>query len=255
MNGRTTRRGEATVVDFWAPLRRSTQARIGLGHSGDGMPTGERLALREALALARDAIATPLDLPLLRDDLAAVGASEVYEVTSQASTRDEYVRRPDLGRLPADLSGLPQGRFDIGIVLADGLSPRAVSDHGALMVGALLAALPSGLSMAPVVIATNARVALGDHIGAALGVDTVFVLIGERPGLSVADSLGIYMTHRPEPGRADSERNCISNVHPPDGNSYAAAAATASRLLGSARMLGRSGVDVKDTGADPALEG
>ena len=109
--------------------------------------------------------------------------------------------------------------------------------------------------MAPVVIATNARVALGDHIGAALGVDTVFVLIGERPGLSVADSLGIYMTHRPEPGRADSERNCISNVHPPDGNSYAAAAATASRLLGSARMLGRSGVDVKDTGADPALEG
>ncbi len=253
MNGTAVGRTEGTVVDFWAPLRRTTQARIGLGRSGDGLPTTERLALREAHALARDAITTPLDIPLLRDDLAAVGVPDVHHVTSQAASRDEYVRRPDLGRLPADLTGLPRGPYDVGIVVADGLSPRAVVDHGALMLAALRAALPEGLSLAPVVIATNARVALGDHLGAAMGVETLFLLIGERPGLSVADSLGIYMTHRPEPGRADSERNCISNVHPPEGNSYAAAAATAARLLGTARALGRSGVDVKDIGADPAL--
>jgi ethanolamine ammonia-lyase small subunit len=97
------------------------------------------------------------------------------------------------------------------------------------------------------VIATQARVALGDHIGQSLGVSTVLVLIGERPGLSVADSLGIYLTHRPSPGRTDADRNCISNIHPPDGLDYRAAAAIAGALVAGARQLGRSGIALKDT--------
>jgi ethanolamine ammonia-lyase small subunit len=82
-------------------------------------------------------------------------------------------------------------------------------------------------------------------------VRTVLVLIGERPGLSVADSLGIYLTHEPRPGRTDAERNCISNIHPPDGLDYPTAAATVAALVRGARALGRSGVDLKNTG-DPA---
>lgn len=243
------------ISEFWAPLRRTTQARIGLGHTGDGLPTAHRLALREAHALARDAVTTPLDVPSLVEGLADAGVPEAYQVTSRAADRDEYVRRPDLGRLPADLGGLAEAGagFDVGIVLADGLSPRAVMDHGPAMVAALLDALPGDLTRAPLVIATNARVALGDHVGEALGLGTLLVLIGERPGLSVADSLGLYLTHRPRPGRADSERNCISNIHPPEGLGYRQAAATAVRLLGASRELGRSGVAVKDIGVDRAL--
>ena len=102
-------------------------------------------------------------------------------------------------------------------------------------------------SMAPPVIATQARVALGDHIAQAMGVHTLIVLIGERPGLSVADSLGIYLTHLPRPGRADSDRNCISNIHPPDGSRYQQAAIVTAGLVEGARALGQSGVKLKDT--------
>lgn len=96
-------------------------------------------------------------------------------------------------------------------------------------------------------IATQARVALGDHIGAALGVSTLLMVIGERPGLSVADSLGIYLTHLPRPGRTDADRNCISNIHPPDGLDCRRAARIAATLVAGARQLGRSGVALKDT--------
>lgn len=105
-------------------------------------------------------------------------------------------------------------------------------------------------SIAAPVIAMQARVAIGDHIGAALDVGTVLVVIGERPGLSVADSLGVYLTHHPRPGRTDAERNCVSNIHPPDGLGYEHAAATVLRLVTGARELGRSGVALKDTGSD-----
>lgn len=116
-------------------------------------------------------------------------------------------------------------------------------------------ALPPHLSVAPPVIATSARVALGDHIGAALDVQTVVVLIGERPGLSFADSLGVYLTHHPRPGRSDSERNCVSNVHPPDGLGYVQAARVVANLVYGVRRLGRSGVELKDTSARDELEG
>lgn len=233
--------------DVWAPLRATTRARIGLGRAGDSLPTRRVLEFQAAHAAARDAVHEPLDVDDLVQRLTAVGIEEPLRVRSRAASRGEYLRRPDLGRSPADLSGLPKTKADIGIVLADGLSPRALTDHAAGMVEALVGEFHGRYTTAPVVVATQARVALGDHIGQALGVTTVLVLIGERPGLSVADSLGIYLTHRPAPGRTDADRNCVSNIHPPDGLGYPAAAAVTAALVAGARELGRSGVALKDT--------
>lgn len=235
-----------TGPDFWDPMRTATQARIGLGRAGDALPTRRVLEFAAAHAAARDAVHLPLDVEELVPRIAALGLGDPAVVTSRAASRPEYLRRPDLGRLPADLSSVPCTGADVGIVLADGLSPRALSAHAPALVAALCAALPPDLTVAPPVIATQARVALGDHIAEALGVPTVLVLIGERPGLSVADSVGIYLTQHPEPGRTDAERNCISNIHPPDGLDYATAARVAAGLVTGARRLGRSGVDLKD---------
>ncbi|GAA4534697.1 ethanolamine ammonia-lyase subunit EutC [Mycobacterium paraffinicum] len=236
--------------DIWAPLRATTQARIGLGRAGNSLPTRRVLEFQAAHAAARDAVHEPLDVEGLiarLRDLNVKGIDGPLRVCSRAASRGEYLRRPDLGRSPADLSGLRKTNADIGFVLADGLSPRALTDHAAGMVDALVREFDGRYRIAPPVIATQARVALGDHIGQALGVATVLVLIGERPGLSVADSLGIYLTHRPKPGLTDADRNCISNIHPPDGLDYATAAAVAAALVAGARKLGRSGVALKDT--------
>jgi ethanolamine ammonia-lyase small subunit len=239
--------------DFWADLRLSTQSRIGLGRVGDSMPTGRVLEFRQAHAIARDAVHDPLDVDALVAQVTAVGLGEPSVVRSLATDRAEYLRRPDLGRTPADLGPVPAGDADIGFVLADGLSALALQAHGAALLAALAEALPAELTVAPPVIATQARVALGDHIGAAMGVRTLIVLIGERPGLSVADSLGVYLTHRPEPGRTDADRNCVSNIHPPEGLGYAAAAAVVRSLVLGARALGRSGVDLKDSSREAAI--
>ncbi|CAM3700050.1 ethanolamine ammonia-lyase subunit EutC [Tsukamurella ocularis] len=242
---------------FWDALRTTTQSRIGLGRTGDALPTRRVLEFAAAHAAARDAVHQPLDA----DDLVArargLGIGEPVVVTSRAADRGEYLRRPDLGRAPADLSALPDGAdadadADVALVLADGLSPRALTDHGVALAAAILAALPPDVMVAPPVIATQARVALGDHVARALGVRTLLVLIGERPGLSVADSLGIYLTHRADPedfgaGVTDAHRNCISNIHPPEGLGYRDAARIAAGLVVGARRLGRSGVDLKDT--------
>jgi ethanolamine ammonia-lyase small subunit len=244
------------TVDFWSELRRSTQSRIGLGRAGDGMPTGQVLDFRRSHALARDAVHDPLDVDALIADLTGLagragsppgGLDPAVVVTSRAGNRAEYLRRPDLGRLPADLGPVPRTAADVGFVLCDGLSARALQTHGAPLLAALAGVLAPELRLAPPVIATQARVALGDHIGAALGVGTVIVLIGERPGLSVADSLGVYLTHRPEPGRSDADRNCVSNIHPPEGLGYSSAALVVRSLVLGARALGRSGVDLKDS--------
>ncbi len=233
--------------DVWADLRLTTQARIGLGRAGNSLPTTRVLEFAAAHAAARDAVHDPLDVDAFVPTLADLGLGDPLRVSSKARTRGEYLRRPDLGRQPADGTELPASPSDIGIVLADGLSPRALVDHAHGMISALLDAFDGRYTIAPPVIATQARVALGDHIAAALGVTTLIVIIGERPGLSVADSLGIYLTHRPQVGRTDADRNCISNIHPPDGLGYAAAAAVTAALVAGARALGRSGVDLKDT--------
>ncbi|MFE0750942.1 ethanolamine ammonia-lyase subunit EutC [Gordonia sp. NPDC058843] len=238
--------GRTQRPDPWAELRRSTQARIGLGRSGNSLPSRRVLEFQAAHAAARDAVHEPLDVEALERSIGELELDPPVVVTSRASTRSEYLRRPDLGRLPEDLSPVERADAEIGIVLADGLSPRALTDHGQGLVAALLRRFDGRYSIAPPVIATEARVALGDHIGEALGVSTLIVIIGERPGLSVADSLGIYLTHLPRPGRADSDRNCISNIHPPDGLHYDVAARTTAALIEGARRLGRSGVALKD---------
>lgn len=241
-------------ADPWDALRRHTQARIGLGRAGAGEPTRAHLELVAAHAAARDAVHTPLDVAGLTDRLATLGLGTPLIVASAAPDRATYLRRPDLGRLPAESTRLPRTGADLGIALCDGLSAAAVSAHGPELVRAITGALP-GLTVAPPVIATQARVALGDHIGALLGVGTMIVLIGERPGLSVADSLGAYLTHHPRPGRSDAERNCVSNIRPPHGASYDHAARVIAALVDGARSLGASGVALKDTTAPDRTAG
>ncbi|WP_395308088.1 ethanolamine ammonia-lyase subunit EutC [Mycobacterium sp. AMU20-3851] len=238
---------DPAVREFWADLRKTTQARIGLGRAGTALPTREVLELAAAHAAARDAVHIPLDVEQLGAAVGSVGIGEPIVATSRATSRDEYLRRPDLGRAPAEDMDIPHAPADIGFVLADGLSPTALSHHGAALLGALVEQLGDRYTLAPPVIATQARVALGDHIAARQGVRTVAVIIGERPGLSVADSLGIYLTHLPRPGCTDADRNCISNIHPPDGLGYAEAARVAAGLVRGAVALGRSGVALKDT--------
>ena len=233
--------------EFWAQLRLTTQSRIGLGRAGNALPTTRVLEFNVAHAAARDAVHIPLDVSEFSAAIAAVGIGRPAVVASQATGRSEYLRRPDLGRLPASLEAVPVGTADIGVVLADGLSPRALVDHGVGLLTALVTTLGESYSIAPPVIATQARVALGDHIAERMGVRTLIVVIGERPGLSVADSLGIYLTHLPRPGRSDADRNCISNIHPPEGLGYDAAARVVAGLVAGARRLGRSGVELKDT--------
>ncbi|MEX5718260.1 ethanolamine ammonia-lyase subunit EutC [Geodermatophilus maliterrae] len=233
--------------DPWAVLRSATRARVALGRAGDALPTARELEFRAAHAAARDAVHQPLDPSLVR---AGLPGRELLEVRSAAPDRATYLQRPDLGRQLAEGTSLPRTDADLAVVVADGLSPRAVHEHAAGLVTPLLERLP-GWTVAPLVLAHQARVALGDAVGAALGARAVVVLIGERPGLSSADSLGVYLTWGPRPGRADSERNCVSNVRPPHGLSYAQAADTVAALLGAARELGASGVALKDEG--PAL--
>lgn len=202
-----------------------------------------------AHARARDAVHTPLDVTALT---AALNSLPHVVVRSMAPDRGTYLRRPDLGRRlePDCLQQLPAGTWHLVFVLADGLSARAVQQHAPKLLQAVLPKL-SGWKVAPVVIATQGRVALGDEIGGALGAQLCAVLIGERPGLSVADSLGVYLTFEPRPGRRDSERNCISNIHAAGGLSPEAAAVKLAWLMTEARHRRLTGVNLKDDAALP----
>lgn len=231
--------------DFWASVRAATPARIGIGRAGDGVPTAELLAFGAAHAEARDAIHAVLPVESLVADLGALGLGTPQVVRSAAPDRSTYLRRPDLGRTPDGELSTGTG-CDLAIVIADGLSAHAVECHAVAVVTALLPLL-SGLTVGPPVLAVQARVALGDHIGEALRASAVLVLIGERPGLSTSDSLGAYLTWRPRPGTADSARNCVSNIRTPDGLHPSAAARTIASLLAGARELGATGVRLKDT--------
>jgi ethanolamine ammonia-lyase small subunit len=199
------------------------------------------LAFQLAHARARDAVGAALDVESVGADL---GQATVV-VDSAAPDRESYLRNPDLGRRLAANSGLRRGDYDLAIVIADGLSARAANLHAPALARALLARL-DGWSVAPIVLARQARVAIGDPISEALGARAVVVLIGERPGLSTPQSLGAYLTWAPRPGRLDSERNCVSNIHEPHGMSVEQAADKIAWLLGEARRLGFTGIDLKD---------
>jgi ethanolamine ammonia-lyase small subunit len=230
------------MSDPWMALRATTRARIGLGRTGDALPIRDVLDFQLAHARARDAVHTPLDTIAIAD---AIAPLPTMVVRSRAADRQTYLRRPDLGRqLDPACTPAMIGRCDAVFVIADGLSPVAVQRHAVKLLNACLARLP-GWNIAPIVIATQARVALGDAIGSCLQADLCAMLIGERPGLSVADSLGVYLTYRPRIGRLDSERNCISNIHA-DGLSCDAAADMLSWLMTEARTRKLTGVGLKD---------
>ncbi|OQP86483.1 ethanolamine ammonia-lyase [Rhizobium rhizosphaerae] len=228
--------------DPFERLRRLTRARVALGRAGDGLPTEALLAFQMAHAKARDAVHGHVDFDAVAEALSPL---ESLRVKSGAADRAIYLRRPDLGRrLSAGTDSLPAGPVDLAIVVADGLSSVAVEQHAATVVTRLARLLPD-LSLGPIVLAEQARVAIGDDIGARMRAGMVLVLIGERPGLSSADSLGAYLTFAPEVGMRDSARNCVSNIHD-HGLLPAAAADKLAWLIREALRLKLTGVGLKE---------
>lgn len=257
MTGPTDQPSGQPSPDFWAALRATTTARVGLGRAGDSVPTRRLLELQAAHSAARDAVHASLDVDAMTAALAGLGLGDPVLLPSAAPDRATYLARPDLGRTPAahlspddptpdDPAGPGRpGRPDLAVVVADGLSALAVHRHAVPLLEALLPLVPQ-LDVAPPWLAVQARVAIGDHVGAHLGAAMTLVLIGERPGLSSSDSLGAYLTWGARPGTPDSARNCVSNIRPPHGLDHATAARTLAALMEGARRLGATGVRLKD---------
>ncbi|GAA4339869.1 ethanolamine ammonia-lyase subunit EutC [Variovorax defluvii] len=241
----------------WAEWREATPARLALGRAGAGMPTDEVLRFGWAHAMARDAVHAVLDVKALETGLRDAGW-EVLQARSRAPDRPTYLRRPDLGRRldeedAARLRAAAPGPCDLCLVIGDGLSALAAGRHPLPLLGALRPLLPDSLALAPIVIATQARVALADEIGEALGARLAVMLIGERPGLSSPDILGIYLTHDPRRGRNDAQRNCISNVRP-EGLPFEAAAFRLAWFIRESLRRGLTGVALKDESTQAVLD-
>jgi ethanolamine ammonia-lyase small subunit len=247
----------APEPDPWAGLKAFTAARIALGRTGTSVPLREALAFKLAHAHARDAVYSVLETERLLAEIAALPLP-VCQVSSHAQNRQDYLQRPDYGRQLSDeskyqLTEQAADGCDIAVVLADGLSATAINNHALPLLRQLLPELrAAGFRLGPLVLAEQARVALGDEVGHLLKARLVLVLIGERPGLSAPDSLGAYFTYGPRPGLTDEARNCVSNIRPV-GLDYPAAAAKLGWLLREALRRQLSGVALKDQ-ADLLLE-
>jgi ethanolamine ammonia-lyase small subunit len=237
-----------------AGLREYTIARVDLGRTGHSVPTRELLKFQLAHAKARDAVNLPLAVNSLVIELKQKNIASM-PLWSAAQNRDEYLRRPDLGRILGDASRerltTLRADYDAAFVVADGLSALAVHRHAVPLIELLLTDLD--WRIAPVAIVEQGRVAIGDEIGELLGARMVVVLIGERPGLSSPDSLGVYLTWQPRVGRNDAERNCVSNIRA-EGLGYGAAAQKLLFLMNESRRLKLSGVRLKEDAA-PSLDG
>lgn len=251
--------------DPWQALRRFTAARIGLGHAGTSQPTRAQLDFQLGHARARDAVHQALDTPGLAGALALAwpGSSPPLLLHSAAADRDMYLRRPDLGRrLDAPSrrllaarqgDGTPGAPYDLSVVVADGLSALAIMRNAAPLLRALHARLQQELKtqawrLAPAAVVQQGRVAVGDEVGELLGAKIVLVLVGERPGLSSPDSMGLYLTWAPRVGLTDERRNCISNVRPA-GLAIEDAAARLHYLLAEAHRRQLTGIHLKDESA------
>jgi ethanolamine ammonia-lyase small subunit len=257
------------VVDNpWQDLRRFTDARIALGRAGISLPTAEMLAFQLSHAQARDAVSFPLDIHALAEKLKTVTHSDSHflYLQSQAKNRALYLQRPDLGRkineasrqvLLDEIATSPtQTPYDLAIVVVDGLSSLAVQTNAHPFITELLTQLHQQSRLwriAPISLVQQGRVAIGDDIGELLNANMVMVLIGERPGLSSPDSLGLYLTWQPKTGLNDASRNCISNIRPA-GLSYAEAVRRAVYLMNEANKLKLSGVNLKDRTEDDVIE-
>jgi len=260
--------GDGASLDPWQALRRFTAARIALGHTGVSQPTRAQLDFQLAHARARDAVHQALDTADLMQALDAAwpGLPSPLLLHSAAENRNVYLQRPDLGRrldapsrslVAAQRGGADKGPCDLSIVVADGLSALAVMQNAAPLLRALRGKLETETwALAPLAIVQQGRVAVGDEVGELLGANIVVVMIGERPGLSSPDSMGLYITWAPRAGLTDECRNCISNVRKA-GLTVDEGAARLHYLLTEARTRQLTGIRLKDeTGrADAVLEG
>ncbi|WP_110975884.1 MULTISPECIES: ethanolamine ammonia-lyase subunit EutC [unclassified Acinetobacter] len=239
--------------DVWENLKKFTDARIAIGRAGCSIPTHEMLKFQLAHAEAQDAVHQALDVDLLVSSFKTQSLDSLT-VHSQAEDKQEYLKRPDLGRLLNSESyrGLqmfkasnPQA-YDVCIVIGDGLSARAIEENAVPFIQHLIPHLQAEhWSIAPIVIATGSRVALGDQVAECLHATMLVMLIGERPGLSSPDSMGIYYTWKASTGTLDAKRNCISNVRPA-GLSILIATQRLMSLMRGSKKLGYSGVELKD---------
>lgn len=245
----------------WLELRRLTPARIALGRTGTSLPTSAQLDFQYAHAQARDAVHLPFDHAGLSAQLSERGRESLL-LHSAAVDRNSYLQRPDLGRKLSDESAQAlrdyaaahPGGVDLAIVVADGLSALAVHRHTLPFLLRLEEQMGGdGWSIAPLVLVEQGRVAVGDEIGQLLGAKMVVMLIGERPGLSSPDSLGLYFTYNPKIGLTDAYRNCISNVRL-EGLSYGMAAHRLLYLMREACRRQLSGVNLKDEAQVQTLE-
>jgi ethanolamine ammonia-lyase small subunit len=250
-------------IDPWASLRQHTPARIALGRSGVSLPTREVLAFALAHAQARDAIHLPLDMNALGDALLAQSWPVPLLLHSRARDRHDYLLRPDLGRRldDASLAALDGWRArpdataaapDLVLVLGDGLSALGLQQHGAALATAIRDALDPRLRLGPLVLVQQARVAVADEVGERLGAAMVAMVLGERPGLSAPDSLGIYLTRAPRVGTTDAQRNCISNVRSA-GQDLATAARRLAWLVNEGLRIGQTGIGLKDHSGLPLV--
>lgn len=245
------------TADPWTELAGLTPARLALGRSGASLPTREVLKLGLAHAKARDAVHAAPDTEALRAGITALGHAAI-ELESAAPDRATYLRRPDFGRRlsarsRAQLQERGKADADLCVLVADGLSASAVDLNVLPLLDALLPRL-APRNLAPLVLVRQGRVALGDEVGALLGARMTMMLIGERPGLSAADSLGAYLTFGPRLGLTDADRNCVSNIRA-GGLGPEAAAHTIAWLVDRAFALSLTGVGLKDQSDGTALPG
>lgn len=250
------------IENPWQQLRQLTPARIALGRAGTSLPTAAQLDFQFAHAQARDAVHLPFDHAELREELHSMGL-ETLLLHSAAVDRHTYLQRPDLGRRldPASAEQLDdyareRGQaHDLAIVIADGLSALAVRRHSLPFLQRLLDQVRAeGWRLAPLCLVQQGRVAVADEVGERLGAKMSVILIGERPGLSSPDSLGLYFTYAPRVGLTDAYRNCISNVRL-EGLSYGMAAFRLMYLMREACRRQLSGVELKDEAEVPTVEG
>ncbi|MEM6523383.1 MAG: ethanolamine ammonia-lyase subunit EutC [Bacteroidota bacterium] len=232
----------------WKQLKSFTDARISLGRTGGSLTTEQLLKFRKDHALAKDAVWTDLNSEKIITELRSMGR-DVILVDSQAWDRRTFIQRPDLGRRLTKISEeklkARRGNYDISLCIADGLSALAIENHAVSFLSFLLPLIRS-FRLAPITLVNQGRVAVSDQIGELLGSALSIVLVGERPGLSSPDSMGIYMTYKPKAENTDEKRNCISNIRK-EGLSYDFAAQKLAFLISESLRRKLSGVELKDT--------
>lgn len=260
------------ITNPWEALREYTDARIGLGRAGVSIPTSHSLAFNLAHAQAQDAVHLPLDVETVIEQLENTNFAfnqeqEIFTpilLHSQAVNRTTYLQRPDLGRrldkksidILKKVNTLKDEKYDLAVVVVDGLSSLAIKENGSIFIEKLVEVLnkdSQNWNIAPITIVQQGRVAIGDEVAEILNAKTVIVLIGERPGLSSPDSMGLYLTYNPKVGLTDESRNCISNIRM-EGLSYEEAIKKTMYLLKESRRLELSGVNLKDRTTNTIIE-